>query len=195
MTGCRRAGLVAFGLALSALALSLGARLLAWPLEDTVRGLLAGLGVGGLFLAVLLWFTPGDAGDSATPALRRRYYREFFPPMAAYVVVMLAWRRVLGMVDAPVPRIAIALLPALLVLLLMRSVARYVRDTDEMQRRIELESIGIAAALTGTGYMTAGFLQTAGLVQVSAASAMLLVFPVLCVAYGIARIFVVRRFS
>jgi len=195
MSGCRRLALVMFGIGLSALALSIAARLLAWPLGGVGSGSLVGIGVGGVFAGVLLWFTPGDTIDSAPPALRRRYFRDFIPPMAAYVVVMLVWRRLLGLVDAGWLRLLVALLPAALILLVMRAVARYVRDADEMQRRIELESIGVAAGVTGGGYMTAGFLQIAGLIQAPATSAMLMVFPALCLSYGIARLFVVRRYA
>ncbi|MFO7339052.1 MAG: hypothetical protein C0P65_004430 [Lysobacteraceae bacterium] len=157
-------------------------------------GLLAGMGCGLLFAAVLFWFTPGDVHDCAPPALARRYYREFLLPMAAYVVVMLFWMRMVRAVELPALRVPVALLPALLIGLAMRAVARYVRDSDEMQRRIELESIAIGAGATAVLYMTLGFLQSAGLIAVPAAPAMLFVFPALCVGYGLARLFVARRY-
>ena len=195
MTGCRRAAIVVFCISLVSLALSAGAGWLRLPVGDAARGFLAGLGVGGLFLALLLWFTPGGIHDSAPKALARRYYREFFPPMAAYTVVMLFWGRLLRHVDATWLRTLVALLPALLVALAMRAIARYVRDSDEMQRRIELESVGIAAGLVSIGYMTAGFLQSAKLIAVSGSVAMLMVFPAICMVYGIAKIFIARRYA
>ena len=195
MSTCKRASIVALGISLLVLALATGLWLSGAPVSDTTLGMLTGFGVGGLFVALLLWFTPGNLHDSAPPALARRYYREFFPPMAAYVVVMLVWGLLLRHVDAVWLRTLIALLPALLVALAMRAIARFVRDSDEMQRRIELESIAIAAGLVSIGYMTAGFLQSAKLIAVSGSAAMLMVFPAICMVYGFAKIFIARRYQ
>lgn len=195
MNSCKRAAVIAFCLS----AVSLAVAGLVWlrmlPMNDTLHGFFAGIGVGGLFVAVLLWFTPGGLHDSAPPSLARRYYREFFPPMACYFIVMLVWKRLLEGVDETWLRAIVALLPAAFVALTIRAVARYVRDSDEMQRRIELESVGIAAGLTGGVFMAAGFLQSAKLIDASPAAAMLLVFPAICGFYGVARIFIARRYA
>ena len=67
--------------------------------------------------------------------------------MAAYVGVMLVWKQLLDLGRAPTwLRVLVALLPALLVGWMLRAFVRYVRDSDEMQRRIELESGAIAGA-------------------------------------------------
>lgn len=89
----------------------------------------------------------------------------------------------------------IALLPAVLVVPVIRAVARYVRDSDEMDRRIELEAIAIAAGLVSGAYMTARFLQAAELIDVPASAAMLWVFPLLCAIYGITKSIHARRFE
>jgi hypothetical protein len=90
--------------------------------------------------------------------------------------------------------VLVALLPALLVLWVMRAFVRYVRDSDELQRRIELESGAVAALLVSAGYLGAGFLQTAELIAVPAKVAMLWVFPLLCLFYGIVRTINGRRY-
>lgn len=195
MTSCKRAALVTLGLSLAALAAATGIWLFAVAFSETALGMLVGFGVGGLFVALLLWFTPGDLRDSAPRALARRYYREFFPPMACYAVVMLIWKRLLDGVDATWLRAAVALLPAVFIALAIRAVARFVRDSDEMQRRIELESVSISAGLVSMGYMTAGFLQSAKLIAVSGTAAMLMVFPAICMVYGFAKIFIARRYQ
>jgi hypothetical protein len=97
-------------------------------------------------------------------------------------------------VQAPWLRLLVALLPALLVLWVMRAFVRFVRDSDEMQRRIELESGAVAALLISAGFMAAGFVQMAGLIDIPAAVAMLWVFPSLCLTYGVAKIFIGRRY-
>lgn len=192
MSRCKRSAIAVLCLSVVLLAVS------PWlPLRSDayLRGLVMGLGVGGLCLALMLWWSPGSLRDSAPPALARRYYREFGLPMLLYVGVMLCWKRLLGSVDADWARVLIALLPALLVALVIRAVARFVRDSDEMQRRIELESISIAAGLVGGGYMTAGFLQAADMIALPASAAMLWVFPALCATYGIVKGVNARRYQ
>ncbi|WP_369942236.1 hypothetical protein [Xanthomonas medicagonis] len=191
MSGCKRAAIVALCVSLAML---LATPWLPLQHDNYLRGIWVGVAVGGLFLAPLLWWSPGGLRDSAPPALARRYYREFGLPMLFYVGVMLCWKRLLGSVDAHWLRVVVALLPALLVALVIRAVARFVRDSDEMQRRIELESIAIAAALVSGGYMAAGFLQAAEMIALPASAAMLWVFPLLCMTYGIAKSVNARRY-
>ena len=156
---CRRKALWAVGLSLAALAAAwLGHAV--WGLSQHWLGVLSGIGVGGLFAAVVFWFSP-DMSDAVPKRLLRRYQREVMLVMAAYVAVMLVWKRVLDMVDATWLRVLVALFPALLV----------------------------AAC-----YLAAGFLQTAGLIDVPSKVAMLWVFPLLCLMYGITKIFVTRHY-
>ncbi len=192
---CRRRALLVFAACVGLWILAAGTHWLGWPVPHRLVDFGLGLSFGGVLAAAMLWFTPGSFRDVATPALTRRYYREFGPPMAAYVVVMLAWKPLLGSIEQPWLRVLVALLPALLVFLAIRAIARYVRDSDEMQRRIELESVGLAAGAVSTLYMSAGFLQGAKLIAIGATPAMLWMFPLLCMAYGIARIFIARRYA
>jgi len=193
LPSCRRKSLFALGLGLACLALAWAGLANHWPISDHSLGLLAGMGAGAVFSAALLWFMP-DSGGSAPKALMRRYYREFIPAMLAYVAVMLVWKRLLAWVQLPALRLLVALLPALLVFWVMRAFVRFVRDSDEMQRRIELEAGAASALLVSGGYMAAGFLQTAELIDVPSKVAMLWVFPALCLTYGIAKVFIARRY-
>lgn len=165
-----------------------------WHFEDRLSGFLTGLGIGFWFAGVLLWFTP-DMSDAMPKRLIRRYQRQIAVSMTAYVLVMLVWKRLLDAVDATWLKVAIALFPALLVCWVMRAFVQYVRDSDEMQRRIELESGSIAAMLVAAGYLGAGFLQSAKLVDIPAGPALIFVFPMLCMCYGIVKIFVIRRYQ
>ena len=85
-----------------------------WQLPPGLVGAIAGMGSGGFFAALLLWFSP-DTSDAVPKPLLRRYLREITIAMAAYVACMLVWKRVLGMADATWLRVLIALFPALLV--------------------------------------------------------------------------------
>jgi len=192
LTNCRRKALwsLALGLAMFALA---GLAHLYWRPSDYVLGLFCGFGVGFLFAALLLWFSV-DMGDPVPKRLIGRYQREVGVAMGAYVLVMLVWKQLLHAVDATWLRVLIALFPALLVCFVLRAFVRYVRDSDEMQRRIELESGAIAGLLVSALYLALGFLQSAELIDIPSKVAMIWVFPALCMLYGITKLFVSRHY-
>jgi hypothetical protein len=168
-------------------------RLSPWPVSATVVGTLTGIACGLAFAAVLVWQMP-DSCDAAPLALRRRYAREFFPAMIGYIVAVFVSLWLLKRVDEPLLRAALALLPVAPIALVLRSVIRYIRDVDEMQQRIELEATSLATALVSLLYLAGGFLQTAKVIELRAGMTMLMVFPLICAVYGIAKIFVVRRY-
>ena len=194
LPSCRRKALLFLGLGLVILAMAFFAHAADLPIGDQYLGILAGFGVGAVFSSALLWFMP-DASGGMPKALVRRYLRDLIPAMAGYIAVMLVWKKLLGWVDLPALRVLVALLPALLIVWIMRAFVRYVGDADELQRRIELESGAVAGLAVSAGYMAAGFLQTANLIDVPSKVAMLWVFPMLCFTYGIAKVFVARRYS
>lgn len=163
------------------------------PVSETMQGLLYGLACGAFFGALLVSLLP-DACDTATPSLRRRYTREFLPPMLGYVVAVLLSMWLLKRVEDPALRAIVALLPVPPVALAMRAIMRYIRDADELQRRIELEAVSIATALVSLLYLAGGFLQIAKVIDVAAGAAMIWVFPLICLTYGLVKVGVGRRF-
>ena len=165
-----------------------------WPVGDTLTGFLYGVAAGCAFAALLRRFMPTPC-DASTPALRRRYMREFLPPMAAYVVLVFLSVWLLKRVDAPVLRALIALLPLPPIAFALRAIGRYIRDADELQRRIELEAVSLSTAFVSFAYLTGGFLQAAKVIDIRAADAMLWVFPLTCLAYGVVKVMVSRRYG
>ncbi|MEO8160444.1 MAG: hypothetical protein ABI588_03420 [Arenimonas sp.] len=192
MPNCRRKALWSFGLGLGLLALAWLAHA-AGGASEFLAGIVSGFGVGLVFAGALLWFSP-DMSDAVPKRLIRRYQRDMGVAMGAYVAVMLVWKRLLDSVDATWLLVLVALFPALLVGLVLRAFVRYVRDSDEMQRRIELESGAIAGLLVSALYMAAGFLQSADLIAIPAKVAMLWVFPSLCLLYGVTKVIVSRHY-
>ena len=162
-------------------------------LTDTARGLLFGLAVGALIASLLRRWLP-EPCDTAPPALRRRYLREFLPPMAGYMVALWISLVLLRRVEAEWLRAVVALLPLPPIGFAMRAIVRYIRDTDELQRQIELEAVSIATALVSMLYLAGGFLQAAKVVDIPASAAMIWVFPLVCLVYGMAKILVARRY-
>ncbi len=169
-------------------------RLLPWPVPDFVSGLLYGIAAGCGLGALIHWRMP-EPCDTATPALRRRYLREFMPAMALYVVALFASIWLLKRVDHIAVRALVALLPVPPVALAVRAMMRHIRDADELQRRIEVEALAIATACVTLGYLAAGFLQLARVIDVPSSAAMIWVFPLECLAYGLAKTTVARRYA
>ena len=98
-----------------------------------------------------------------------------------------------GIASVPL-RAVVAVLPVLPIALMMGAALRYLREIDELQRRIETEAIGIASLLVALLYFAGGLLQKAKVVDLDAAMAMIWVFPLLCAAYGIAKMVLARRY-
>ena len=132
--------------------------------------------------------------ENAPPALQRRYTREMLVGMGSYTVLLFVSLLLLRSVEAPALRAVIALLPVAPIALVLRAMVRFIRGVDELQQRIELEAICIAAGLVSFVYMTGGFLQAARVIDVPASAAMLWVFPLICGTYGVAKSVVARRY-
>lgn len=184
------------GSAAIALALLLP-RLMPERIPQMVVGLLLGLGVGLALAALLSWRLP-SACDSAPPALRRRYTREIVWAMATYLIALAISLTLLRRpeLDLTLPlRALLALLPVPPIAFVLRAMVRYIRDADEMQQRIELEAVSIGTALVCMVYMAGGFLQSAKVIDIPSAPAMIWVFPLVCAAYGIAKLVVIRRYQ
>lgn len=162
---------------------------------DLVMGLLFGLGIGLALAALLRWRLPAPC-DTAPAALRRRYTREIVLAMAAYAATLVLSMTLLRRMELDLPvRALLALLPLPPIAYVLRAMVRYIRDVDEMQQRIELEAVSIGTALVCLLYMAGGFLQAAKVIDIPGASAMIWVFPFICVAYGVAKALVIRRYQ
>jgi hypothetical protein len=194
MTGNQRKAIAVIALTALCGGVAWLAPVLGWRIGDTVRGVLAGLGAGGLFAALLLWWSP-EACDAGTPALRSRYLREFLPAIIGYVVTLFASIWLLRQVDDPGLRALVALLPVPAIAMAMRAIVRYIRDADELQRRIELEAVSFATAGVSLVYLAAGFLQSAKVIDIPASAAMIWVFPLVCLVYGVVKVFIARRYG
>ncbi len=187
---------VAIGLASLALA-GVGRWLLPWP-KDMVS-MWAGIGVGylfgaALFLLVPRWWRQHCDEMYARPA-GKRYLRALWPIMIGYSLTLflsIYWIK-RGIESVPL-RALVAVLPALAIVLMMRAALRYLREIDELQRRIETEAIGIASLLVSVLYFAGGLLQKAKVIDVDSAAAMIWVFPLLCLIYGVAKMILTRRY-
>jgi hypothetical protein len=185
-------------IALGAFALALlGRYALAWP--DGVVGMWVGIGAGYLLGALLFLLTPRwwrqHCDDMYAQPAGRRYLRALWPALIGYSLTLFLsiWLIKQGIASMPL-RAVVAVLPVLPIALMMGAALRYLREIDELQRRIETEAIGIASLLVSLLYFAGGLLQKAKVIDLDAAMAMIWVFPLLCAVYGIAKMILTRRY-
>ena len=73
----------------------------------------------------------------------RQYLRTFIPAMIAYVVVLFASILILKKIgiEAPIPRALLSLAPIVPIMFVCRALIQFLRDCDELERRIELYGV------------------------------------------------------
>jgi hypothetical protein len=126
--------------------------------------------------------------------LHERYSREFWPPMAAYVAVMFLLWPLLPRVHSELLKIALALLPVLPVLFVVRAMVRLVLGSDELEQRIHLIGLAIAATVVSTASLAGGFLASANIIKLDG-SILIWIWPTLVVVYAAGRRWASRRYG
>ena len=102
-------------------------------------------------------------------AAGRRQRIHVLVAMSLYVVVLFACIRYLKTTPPGALRYALALLPTLPVIWVMWTMYVYLARADELQRRVHLEALSLAAGVTGFLCLTYGFLEDfAGLPHIPA---------------------------
>ncbi|HOS43239.1 MAG TPA: NAD-dependent epimerase/dehydratase family protein, partial [Armatimonadota bacterium] len=75
------------------------------------------------------------------------------------------------------------LLPALPILFAARALLRFVRDSDELQRRIQLEAFALASLVLTLGSFALGLLVLARVIDIAAGDALVMVLPAYALLY------------
>lgn len=120
-------------------------------------------------------------------AADRRYVREFMPAMLLYMVVMLyVWPLQKGMPPGGL-KAAIVLSPMLPIVWVIWASIRYVLASDELERRQHLEALAIGVSLVSVASLALGFLSAAKLIVLDASLVLLMVYPAICITYGVTR--------
>lgn len=126
-----------------------------------------------------------------TPAAKR-YTRRFVFWMIVYSVAVLATSFVNDTYDLPrAATIAVALAPVVPTLFALREFLIFWRAMDEVQARINAEAILIAAGVVGFGSFAWGWVE---LWLRLPFIPMIWILPALIASWGIARVFVARRY-
>jgi hypothetical protein len=121
-------------------------------------------------------------------AVHKRYLREFFPAMAAYMVMIFGSASLLPSIESTPLRVLVTLAPVIPVIFVLRAMFRVIRDQDELERLIDLSSTAAAGAITGIGYFSYGLLLGAKVLpQPHAETVAIWVMPALFFSFGIAK--------
>lgn len=124
----------------------------------------------------------------AMRAVHKRYLREFFPAMFAYVVLILLSVSWLKTLEGTTARTIVTLLPTLPIAFVIRAMVRVIRDQDEFERRIDLEALAVAGGIGSFGFFTFGMLLNAKVLAAPPAEAVAIwVMPVMMFVFGMAK--------
>ncbi len=120
--------------------------------------------------------------------------RQVFLLMFAYVGLMwLVWPRVHTTTDLPL-KIALAFLPIVPMSAAIWLIAMDIARGDELQQRVHLVALSIAAGITCAASFTAGFLCSAGVLQLHGDD-LIWVLPAMGLTYAVAKWLVGRRYG
>ena len=111
--------------------------------------------------------------------------------MIAYVVVLFASILILKKIGIEAPiylRALLSLAPIVPIMFVCRALIQFLRDCDELERRIELEAIALSCLSTGLIFLCLGFLASSKLISLGdGALVAIWVFPSLCGLYGVTK--------
>lgn len=154
------------------------------------------LGMLGLVLVLVgaIWLVCSYfACDEPMRPVHRRYLREFFPAMAAYMILLFVALPLLDRIEATWLKVVVALLPVLPIVWLLRAVLRFLLGSDELEQKIQLQAIAIAAMSVALLSFAAAFLQIAGVMALD--NGLIWVLPALFGVYGLAMAWVKRGYG
>ncbi len=93
----------------------------------------------------------------------KRYYKEFGVAMGLYIVAVIASVSVLNKFTLPKSaQIVITLIPALPMIFVIIAILRALRESDELQQKIQLQAVTFSAITTGLITFSYGFLENIG---------------------------------
>jgi len=103
-----------------------------------------------------------DQKINPTTQAYRRYTWEFGASMLGYIVVIILSRMLLHSLTTPPDRwqFAVALLPLIPVIFVFVAIVRLLLATDELQRRVYVNSLAIAGGVTALLAVTYGLIES-----------------------------------
>src|SRR5687767_13658662 len=111
----------------------------------------------------------------------KRYIRDYLISMVLYCVVLTGVIMLYEALPQHPASALLMLLPLVPILFAFRAFIRWVRELDEMQKRIQMEAFAFSLGLTSILTFTYGLMERAGLPQIS----LIWVFPLSVMLWGI----------
>ncbi|HNQ94635.1 MAG TPA: hypothetical protein PKK96_04060 [Anaerolineales bacterium] len=114
--------------------------------------------------------------------VQKRYFKEFGVSMGLYTVLLAGSIIVLSNFEIPKSaQIVIALIPVAPAAFAVIAVLRALRDSDELQQKIQFQAVAFSGILTGLLTFSYGFLENIGFPHLPT----LYVFPLMLMLWGI----------
>ncbi|MFN8385023.1 MAG: hypothetical protein U0V48_01405 [Anaerolineales bacterium] len=124
--------------------------------------------------------------------VQKRYFKEFGISMGFYIVLLIGSVTVLTNFELPkAAQIAITLIPVIPTIFVVIAVMRALRDSDELQQKIQLQAVTFSAIVTGLITFSYGFLENIGFPHFPT----LFVFPLMIALWGISLAYFNRRYQ
>ena len=121
-----------------------------------------------------------------SPALKR-YYRRSVLPLAAWVLLVSCHKPLLALADGVAGKIALALLPLLGLVWICWEYMRFLRECDELERRIEQLAMAWSVATSLLGATAVLLLQHADAVHWSVTQVCAGLLLLQCFTYAVVR--------
>lgn len=149
---------------------------------------------GSCLLAGVVWLllAPWVSDEPMRPELVR-LFRAFFPAMVAYFLVMPVTVLIERHGLPTWATAMVALLPVLPMAWLVISIWQYVRDSEELEQRIQLEAIAITCGIVCVVTFAAGMLQMVHVLPLR--DDLIWVQPLIFLVYGVASWLCRRRYG
>jgi hypothetical protein len=124
--------------------------------------------------------------------IMRRYMKELFLSMVAYTIILITSLTVLKNYEfTKFWQVVISLSPAIPVVFVILAVMRLLKDSDEMQQRVQLLATSLSAALTGLITFSYGFLENVGFPKFPT----FFILPMLIAIWGISLGYLNRKYQ
>jgi len=121
----------------------------------------------------------------------RTYVMQFGGAMTAYVAVLLASLLLLQNNPNAPWRVPLALAPVVPTIFALAAFLHFLRHMDEMQRKIQLEGMGLSFGATAILTFAYGFLENVGFPHVS----LIWVLPLMVMLWGLGTAIAARRYG
>jgi hypothetical protein len=124
--------------------------------------------------------------------IMKRYIREFRLSIVAYALILIASILAIQNIEMAKPlQVIVTLAPVIPVAFVLVVILRLLRESDELQQRVNMLAITFSAVLTGLLTFSYGFLENIGFPKLPTFA----IFPMLFVLWGIGLGYFTRRYQ